>query len=125
MQLDINSLSKSDLIELHRVITDRIHYLSEQENLNHLSKFKLGDLVCIQNGASLCGGIVIKVNLKTLTIYLTTGETWRVNPAIVKKAISPNKTLLKLQQDFNVPMNYLLRSHQETNIPAQKQSKKT
>ena len=124
MQLDINSLSKSDLIELHRVITDRIHYLSEQENLNHLSKFKLGDLVCIQKGVSLCGGIVIKVNLKTLTIYLTTGETWRVNPAIVKKAISPNKVLLKLQKDFVAPMNYLLRSHHETNSPARKQSKK-
>lgn len=124
MQLDINCLSKSELIELHRVIADRIHYLSEQENLNHLSKFKSGDLVCIQNGASLCGGIVIKVNLKTLTIYLTTGETWRVSPSIVKKELSPNKALLKLQKDFIAPMNYLLRSHHETNIPARKQSKK-
>lgn len=124
MQIDITSLSKSELIELHRVIADRIHYLSEQENLNHLSKFKSGDLVFLQNGASLCGGIVIKVNLKTLTIYLTTGETWRVSPGIVKKAISPSKALLKLQKDFIAPMDYLLRLHPETNIPAQKQSKK-
>ena len=124
MQLDINSLSKSDLIELHRLIGDRIHYLSEQENLNHLSKFKLGDTVYIQNGGSLCGGIVIKVNTKTLTIYLTTGETWRVSPGIVKKAISPNKALLKLQKDFIAPMNYLLRPHHETNIRDRKQSKK-
>ena len=105
MQIDINSLSKSELIELHRVVADRIHYLSEQENLNHLSKFKSGDLVYIQNGASLCDGIVIKVNLKTLTIYLTTGETWRVNPRIVKKATSPNKEFLKLKEDFLNPMD--------------------
>ena len=45
MQLDINSLSKSELLELHRMIADRIHYLSEQENMNHLSKFTSGDLV--------------------------------------------------------------------------------
>lgn len=123
MQLDINSLSKRELIELHRLIADRIHYLSEQENLDHLSNFKSGDLVCIQNGASLCGGIVIKVNLKTLTIYLTTGETWRVSPSIVKKAISPNKALLKLQKDFVDPMDFLIRSHEINNL-SQKQSKK-
>lgn len=123
MQLDINSLSKSELIELHRLIADRIHYLSEQANLDHLSNFKSGDLVCLQNGASLCGGIVIKVNLKTLTIYLTTGETWRVSPSIVKKAISPNKALLKLQKDFVDPMDFLIRSHEINNL-SQKQSKK-
>lgn len=123
MRLDIKSLSKSELIELHRLIADRIHYLSEQENLDHLSNFKSGDLVCIQNGASLCGGIVIKVNLKTLTIYLTTGETWRVSPSIVKKAISPNKALLKLQKDFVDPMDFLIRSHEINNL-SQKQSKK-
>jgi hypothetical protein len=41
MPIDIMSLSKSELIELHRVVADRIRYLSELENLDHLSKFKI------------------------------------------------------------------------------------
>jgi uncharacterized protein YkvS len=108
MNIDITGLSKSELIELHRMIGDRIHYLSEQENLTHLSKFKLGDIVYIQNGNSLCGGIVTKVNQKTLTIQLTTGEVWRVSPSIVKKATSPNKELLKLKEEFLNPQDHLL-----------------
>ncbi len=108
MNIDITGLSKSELIELHRMIGDRIHYLSEQENLTHLSKFKLGDIVYIQNGNSLCGGIVTKVNQKTLTIQLTTGEAWRVSPSIVKKATSPNKELLKLKEEFLNPQDHLL-----------------
>jgi hypothetical protein len=123
MRFDISSLSKSELIELHRLVVDRIRYLSEQEKLDHLSKFKIGDIVYIQNGTSLSGGIVIKINSKTLTIYLTTGETWRVSPSIVKKAISPNKALLKLQKDFVDSMDFLIRSHEINNL-SQKQSKK-
>lgn len=75
MPIDIMNFSKSGLIELHRIVADRIHYLSEQKNLDHLSKFKIGDPVYIQNGTFLWGGIVIKINFKTLTIYLTTEET--------------------------------------------------
>lgn len=122
MLLDIKNLSKSELIELHRVVADRIRYLSEQENLDHLSKFKIGDTVYIQNGTSLCGGIVIKINSKTLTIYLTTEETWRVSPGIVKKATSPNKELLKLKEWFLNPMDRIL-SIREINNSSCKQRK--
>ncbi len=52
MQIDIDSLSKSELIELHRLVVDRIRYLSEQENLDHLSKFKIGDTVYIQGSVA-------------------------------------------------------------------------
>ena len=51
MPIDIMSLSKSELIELHRVVVDRMRYLSEQEKLDHLSKFKIRDTVYIQNGS--------------------------------------------------------------------------
>ncbi|MDP3935772.1 MAG: hypothetical protein Q8Q56_02125 [Alphaproteobacteria bacterium] len=124
MRIDISSLSKSELIELHRLVVDRIRYLSEQEKLDHLSKFKIGDAVYIQNGTSLSGGIVIKINSKTLTIYLTTGETWRVSPSIVKKANSLNKELLKLKEDFFKPMNLLLRTPEINNF-SQKQWRKS
>ncbi len=122
MPIDIMSLSKSELIELHRVVADRIRYLSELENLDHLSKFKIGDTVYIQNGSSLCCGIVIKINSKTLTIYLTTEETCRVSPGIVKKATSPNKELLKLKEWFLNPMDRIL-SIPEINSSSCKQRK--
>jgi hypothetical protein len=62
----------------------------------------------LQQSPSLCCGIVIKINSKTLTIYLTTEETWRVSPSIVKKATSPNKELLKLKESFLNPMDRIL-----------------
>lgn len=103
MQIDITNFTKQELIELNRLIIDRIKYLSKKENFDILAKFKFGDLVQIQNGDALCSGVVIKVNIKTVSICLTSGETWRVSPNVVKKVEFPSKELLKFQNDLLDP----------------------
>ncbi len=62
--MDISSLTKSELLELNKLIVKRIKYLNNLDSLESLSSLNKGDLVSFEHGNKYIMGIIAKINLK-------------------------------------------------------------
>lgn len=83
MNVDIDKLSKEELLELNKKIIVRLKYLSERETLEFSKKFRVGDVVEFQNEEAMTRGIVIRINRKTLSIKTEEGQ-WNIPPQFIK-----------------------------------------
>lgn len=90
MNIDIDRLSREELLELNRRIVARLKYLSEKEILEISRKFKAGDVVEFRSGESMIRGVVIRINRKTLSIRTKEGQ-WNVPPQFLRKVKESNK----------------------------------
>ena len=91
MRIDIDTLSKEELLDLNRRIVERLKYLAARETLEVSKKFRVGDTVEFQSEESTIQGIVIRINRKTLSIKTKEGQ-WIIPPQFLKKAIKDEKS---------------------------------
>jgi len=84
MNIDINKLSKGELLELNRRIIQRIKYLLGRETRELSKKFIVGDVVEFCNRENVVRGIVIRINRKTLSVQTKEGR-WNVPPQFLRK----------------------------------------
>ncbi len=84
MSIDIDKLSKEQLLALNRRIVERLNYLAARETLEVSKKFRVGDTVEFQSEESTIQGIVIRINRKTLSIRTKEGQ-WNIPPQFLKK----------------------------------------
>lgn len=91
MSIDIDKLSKEQLLDLNRRIVERLKYLAARDTLEVSKKFRVGDTVEFQNEESTTQGMVIRINRKTLSIKTKEGQ-WNVPPQFVKKAAEDKKS---------------------------------
>jgi len=90
MSIDIDKLSKEQLLALNRRIVERLNYLAARETLEVSKKFRVGDTVEFQSEESTIQGIVIRINRKTLSIRTKEGQ-WNIPPQFLKKVTQEEK----------------------------------
>lgn len=83
MNVDIDKLSKEELLELNKRIITRLKYLSERVTLEFSKKFRVGDVVEFRNEEAMTRGIVIRINRKTLSIKTKEGQ-WNIPPQFIE-----------------------------------------
>ena len=89
-KIDISSFTKSELLELNKLIIKRIKYLNNLDSLESLSSLNKGDIVSFEHGNRYVMGVIMKINIKTASVLTENGEIWRVDPALLKKPITSN-----------------------------------
>ncbi|MCP4481915.1 MAG: hypothetical protein GY817_03765, partial [bacterium] len=52
--------------------------------------FKKGEFVSFEHNNRYVIGIVIKINIKTVSVKTEDGEVWRVSPSFLTKVIKTN-----------------------------------
>ena len=87
MNIDINTLSEAELIDLNHRVVERLRMLHQVRAHNKMLEFSIGDHVTFtpQSGQPVYG-IVVKYNRKTVSVVTEEGQRWNVAPALLSHA---------------------------------------
>jgi hypothetical protein len=68
MNLDLESLTEEDLINLQGQVIKRLKDLKNQSRLEQISQFKKGDIVRFVQEGQKEEGLIIRINSKTISV---------------------------------------------------------
>ena len=89
MKIDLESLSYEQLLELNHLIVERLKYLDSTSTRKEMSKFNEGDEVSFAHPTlGKQTGVLLKHNVKTVTVVTQSGQRWNVSPHLLRKVIS-------------------------------------
>lgn len=84
MEIDIDSLSEDQLIQLNHRVIARLKFLESMHAHAEMFQFNIGQKVSFQpSGRDRQIGALIKYNKKTVTILTESGQRWNVSPHLL------------------------------------------
>ena len=84
----IEGLKLSELIELNKLVVERIRLMQKATALVVLSQFAVGDWVSwISNDGTKYIGQVIRINHKTASVKVSEHGYWNVSPQLLRKEL--------------------------------------
>jgi hypothetical protein len=93
MEIDIDRLNESELIDLNLRIVARLRLLWQIEAHNTMAAFKIGDKVTLRReGRAPLTGIITRHNKKTVSVVARDGRVWNVSPWLLQKVESRKVT---------------------------------
>jgi len=85
---EIEILSYDELLQLNRLIVDRIKHLRASKTCLEMQQFKFGNKVeFFTDEGERITGTVAKLNKKTVGIVTDDGERWNVSPSLLKISV--------------------------------------
>lgn len=89
MNIDIDRLSETDLIELNHRIVARLRVMREMRAHAGMLEFHIGDRVAFQPpGQRTLVGVLTRYNRKTVTVITDDGGQWNVSPDFLSKVVA-------------------------------------
>lgn len=86
MDINIESLSYEELINLNKKIIERLKFLDSFHTHREMMQFNLGDNVSFEHPAhGLVFGTLIKFNKKTVSVITENQQKWNVSPHLLRK----------------------------------------
>ncbi|MEN8670769.1 MAG: transposase [Ketobacter sp.] len=76
----IEDMTVEQLLELNRVICDRIDYLQAKQDQNVLAQIHVGNQVSFKTNEGTVFGIIIKKNRKTVIVLTEDNRQWKLPP---------------------------------------------
>ena len=93
MNIDIDKLSETELVDLNHRIVARLRFLHQMRAHSQMLDFRIGDRVTFQpEGRTALFGIVTRYNKKSVTVITEGGEHWTVAPGLLRKAAPTERT---------------------------------
>ena len=87
--ININSLSEEELVELNHKVVARLRFLREMRSHVQMLDFRIGERVRFQpSGRPEVIGTLIRYNKKTVTVITDSGQHWNVAPGLLYKVRS-------------------------------------
>lgn len=102
--IDIDSLSEEELVELNHKVVARLRFLHQMRSHSEMLDFRIGEKVKFRPaGRPELTGTLTRYNKKTVTVITESGEHWNVAPALLFKLDSstdrnvdtPNTTVVQ------------------------------
>jgi hypothetical protein len=86
MEIDIDSMSYDELVELNHRIVEKLKFLDSIHTHKKMMQFSPGDQVCFEpSGRDKQFGTLVKYNQKTVTVITESGQKWNVSPHLLRK----------------------------------------
>jgi len=86
MEIDIDSMSYDELVELNHKIVEKLKFLDSVHIHKKMMQFSPGDQVCFEpSGRGKQFGTLVKYNQKTVTVITESGQKWNVSPHLLRK----------------------------------------
>ena len=76
----IEDMTVEQLLEMNRVICDRIDYLRAKQDQNVLAQIHVGNQVSFKTNEGTVFGIIIKKNRKTVIVLTEDNRQWKLPP---------------------------------------------
>jgi hypothetical protein len=93
MNIDIDTLTEPELIDLNHRIVARLRVLRDMRAHVGMLEFRIGDRVSFQPpGRRPLEGVLTRYNRKTVTVITDDGGQWNVSPNFLGKAGAPEGT---------------------------------
>ncbi len=89
----IEHLSGDQLHELNHLVIERLRLLHRANDLMAMKDFQMLDRVWFDYNGQRKEGVIMRLNQKTISVQLDTGEQWKVSPHLLHKI--PGKNPLK------------------------------
>ncbi len=83
----INQLSIEELRALNILIVTRLRELQRHEAHQGLHNFNVLDQVTFEHHGELKRGLITRLNQRTATVVLPTGQRWTVEPKFLRKVM--------------------------------------
>lgn len=96
-RFDIESLTEEDLIQLNERIINRLKELRDQNRLQQISQFKIGDIVSFPHDGQKEEGIITRINQKSVSIITATYTKWVLSPGFLIKEQKPSEKIRVVQ----------------------------
>ena len=91
MKIDIDKLSKDELIDLNNRIVARLRFLNQMRAHSQMLDLRIGDRVTFQpEGRPPLFGIITRYNKKTVTVITDNRQHWNVAPGLLRKVNPPD-----------------------------------
>lgn len=91
MQIDIDSLSEVELLDLNHRVVARLRYLRESRAHEQMLKFAIGDHVLFRtrDGQEIVGTLT-RYNKKSVTVVTAEDDRWTVSPECLQRTDPPS-----------------------------------
>ena len=87
MNINIEELTESELIDLNNRIVARLRFLNQMRAHSKMLEYKIGDRVSFKpEGCPPVVGMLTRYNKKTVTVITDDGQHWTVSPSFLRKA---------------------------------------
>jgi len=104
MEIDIDSMSYDELVELNHKIVERLKFLDSMHTHKEMMRFSPGDQVCFElPGRGMHFGTLVKYNKKTVTVITESGQRWNVSPHLLRKVKNVKGNKFSQGKIINLP----------------------
>jgi len=84
--VDIDTLSEAQLIELNHRVVARLKFLQQARSHQAILDFRIGERVSFQpDGRAPVFGMLTRYNRKSVTVITDEGQQWNVAPQLLRK----------------------------------------
>jgi len=87
MPINIDHLSKDELLDLNRRVIARLQLLDQQSTWQSMVKFNIDQRVSFDPDGRMRSGVVIKFNPKTVVVMTDDGHRWKVSPQFLRHLV--------------------------------------
>lgn len=99
-QIDIDSLSEEELVELNHKVVARLRFLHQMRSHSAMLDFRIGERVKFHpDGRGVLFGTLTRYNKKTVTVVTDAGENWNVAPGLLSRVDSAGGRKSKAEDD--------------------------
>ena len=86
MKIDMDNLTESELVELNRLIVERLRFMEQMRVHRTMMTFSVGERVQFHSNAGiLIKGVITRYNRKTVTIITDDNRQWTVSPSLLER----------------------------------------
>jgi hypothetical protein len=88
MNLDLNTLTEAQLLDLNRRIVERIKFLRQARAHQTMLQFAVGERVGFETPEGrFVSGTLVRYNKKTVTVIEDDGHQWNVAPVYLRRVL--------------------------------------
>jgi hypothetical protein len=110
MQINIDHLGESELVDLNHRIVARLRFLRQLDAHEAMLEFRIGERVMFHpEGRSAVAGMITRYNKKTVSIVTDDGHRWNVAPQFLERAgpriaePADRNNVVSITRDKNTP----------------------
>ncbi len=99
MQAYVNSLTVDEARTVYGLIGKRLNAIMQVQEIAALQQYAIGERVAFHSNARHIEGLVVRINLRTVSVVENTGKRWTVSPQHLQKVpvdqstYSPSETV--------------------------------
>lgn len=94
----IEKLSKEELINLNKIIIERLKEIERTDVLKKSLSFKKADIVSFHHNEIKNTGVILRINQKTISVCLTNGTQCNISPSFLNHEKRPSKKACELRK---------------------------